>query len=189
MIKQTISEATRDIAEATHCQAGATVAVSGAFAAALAQATANVTLMLGAAPEAEAASHQMQTTMTAARARLLEIADEDAHAIGEFVRLREEGQPLQGYKLLCDGPQEIARLAIEAARVMQSYRPHVCERTRDDLEFALTLIISTAQTAMQLLDSNLRIWPLPELIAQYDGAITLLIADLARLTPLQRIRQ
>ncbi|NJM39739.1 MAG: hypothetical protein HC853_02685 [Anaerolineae bacterium] len=49
MREQTVSEAIHEIAEANHCQAGATIALSGALAAALAQATANVTLMLGKA--------------------------------------------------------------------------------------------------------------------------------------------
>lgn len=189
MIKKTVSQAIGDIAEANHCQAGAVVAVSGALAAALAKATANVTLMLGAAGDAEKASRSLQTTMVATHSRFLAIADEDAHAIGEFVRLRETGQPLQGYTLLCDGPQEMARLAIHAAQAMRAYRPFVCERTQDDLEFSLMLMAGAARAAMQLLDSNLRIWPLPELIAQYDDAVQQMATDIALLTPRTRIRE
>jgi hypothetical protein len=188
MTELTILQAVRDVAEANHCQAGAAIAASAAMAAALAQATANVTLMLGATGDTETTSRQVQTTMTATRARLLAIADEDAKAIGEMVRLREAGQPLQGYQVLCDGPQEMAQLGIAAAQAMQAFRPFVCERTRDDLEFALTLMHGAALAAMQLLDSNLRIWPLPELIATYDPAVRQLSADLALLMPMKRIR-
>ncbi|NJM39738.1 MAG: hypothetical protein HC853_02680 [Anaerolineae bacterium] len=130
----------------------------------------------------------MQAKMTASRTRFLAIADEDAKAIGEFVRLREAGQPLQGYQLLCDGPQEMAHIGIAAAQAMQAFRPFVCERTRDDLEFALTLMHGAALAAMQLLDSNLRIWPLPELLAKYDPAVQQLSAELALLKPAKRIR-
>jgi hypothetical protein len=188
MNEQTVSETIRAIAEANHCQAGAAIAISGALAAALAQATANVTLMLDASDEAKVASQAIQTTMTELRTRFLAIADEDAKAIGEMVRLREAGQPLQGYQVLCDGPQEMARMGIAAGQAMQAFRPFVCERTRDDLEFALTLMHGAARAAMKLLDSNLRIWPLPELIAKYDPAVRQLSADLALLMPVKRIR-
>ena len=188
MIQQTISEAINNMAEATHCEAGAAIALSGALAAALAKATANVTLMLDATSESAAASRAMQTQMAATHTRFQAIAEKDAQAIGEFVKLRESGQPLQGYQLLCDGPQEMARLAINAALAMQTYRPVVCERTCNDLEFALTLMTSAAQAAMQLLDSNLRIWPLPKLLAQYDVVVQQVSADIAQLAPRKRIR-
>ncbi len=188
---QSINNSIAQIATATHCQAGATVAYSGAFAVALAQATANGCLAEGGdqiASDAAEAMREMQRVMTSVRERYLALAVEDAEAIGKFVQLRESGQVLEGYGVLCDGPQEMAELALQAAQQMQAYRPFVCERTHDDLEFALTLITSIARAATQLLDSNLRIWPLPELHAKYDPAIKQLYAQIGLLQPVKKIR-
>ena len=41
---------------------------------------------------------------------------------------------------------------------------------------------------MQLLDSNLRIWPLPELLAQYEPHVAQFVNRLATLQPAERIR-
>jgi hypothetical protein len=82
----------------------------------------------------------------------------------------------------------MAAAAIAAAMAMQDYRSHVGERSRDDLEFALTLMAGAARSALLLLDSNLRIWPLPELLAAYEPAVAHLVAGLATLQPVGRIR-
>ena len=183
-----MNELINQIAQANHCEAGATVALSGALAVALAQATANGCLTDGAAGEAAEAARSMQREMTAIRTRLQTLAVEDAAAITQFVKLRESGQVLAGYGVLCDGPQEMAQLAIQAAQHIQVYRAFVCERTHDDLEFALTLTVGVARTATQLLDSNMRIWPLPELLAKYDLAILALYGQIEALQPVERIR-
>ena len=185
--QQKTGEMLDGIALATHCQAGATAALSGALAASLGQATANGSLaecVTGAPAEA---ARRLQATLTPIRTRLQELADSDATAIGEFVRLREAGQPLAGYTALCDGPQEMAELSLQAAQALQEYRHHVSERTHDDLEFSITLAAAAARAAMQLLDSNMRIWPLPELRAKYDTVIDSLAARIGALTPAGRI--
>ena len=188
-VKDQLTHETLDaIALANHCQAGAVIAVSGALAAALGQATANGTLAEGTTGVAASAAHHVQEQLTLIRARLQSLADQDAIAIGEFVRLRENGQVLQGYELLCDGPREMAELAIQAALVLQDFRRSVCERTHDDLEFAITLMTGVARGAMQLLDSNLRIWPLPELLAKYDHKVDKLAEQVDALQPVKRIR-
>jgi hypothetical protein len=184
--KQPVHAAFDAVASANHCQAGAVIALSGAATAALAQATANTTLADGAPSSQEA--REMQRAMAQARARLLAIADEDARAIGTFVALREAGQALQGYELLCEGPREIAQIAIAAGHAMSGFRAHVGERGKDDLEFALTLMVGAARAAAQLLDSNLRIWPLPELVARFDAEVTRLLHEVDALTPRARIR-
>jgi hypothetical protein len=45
-----------------------------------------------------------------------------------------------------------------------------------------------ARGAMQLLASNLRIWPLPGLLARYDPAVIALAAQVDALRPVERIR-
>jgi len=188
LTQHTIGDALDHIAQATHCQAGAVIALSGALAAALAQATANVSLEEGGSDEARRAAEHVQHTMAQAQARFQALADQDAQAITEFVALRRRGEALRGYELLCDGPREMADLAITAAHAMQGYCAHVCERTKDDLEFALVLMGSAARAAMLLLDSNLRIWPLPALIAQYHPHAVRLASAIDLLRPASRIR-
>jgi formiminotetrahydrofolate cyclodeaminase len=185
---QQTQEMIDSIATAEHCQAGAVIALSAALAAALAQATANGTLAQGANAEAEVAAQQMQRQLSELRTKFLALANQDATAIGEFVRLRERGQALQGYELLCDGPRDMADLALLSAGLMQNFRPFVCEQTHDDLEFAITLMCGVAQSAMLLLDSNLRIWPFAELHAKYNLKITELAAQIEALAPARRIR-
>ena len=176
------------IGDGDHCQAGGTIGLSAALAAALAQATANSTLANAPAPAQVAPARAMQAAMAAARAEFTRLADQDANAILEFVALEEQGAALTGYALLCDGPRDLAAAAIAAAQAMQDYRAHVGERSRDDLEFALTLMAGAARSALLLLASNLRIWPLPELLAAYEPAVANLMAGLATLQPLARIR-
>ena len=176
------------IGDHDHCQAGGAIGLSGALAAALAQATANATRSLQPSPEQDAAAYVMQETMMQVRSEFLRLADRDADAILELVAAEERGEPLAGYVLLCDGPQAMADLAIEAAQAMQTFRTHVCERSHDDLEFALTLMAGVARAAMQLLDSNLRIWPQPELLATYDPQIDRLLQQIESLQPMARIR-
>ena len=113
---------------------------------------------------------------------------DSANAILEFVALEEQGAALAGYALLCDGPRDMAAAAIAATQAMQDYRVQVGECSRDDLEFALTLMAGAAHSALLLLDSNLHIWPLPELLAAYEPAVANLVAGLATLQPLARIR-
>jgi len=184
----TVQEAVARIGDDDHCQAGGATGLSGALAAALAQATANSTLAEDPAPAQLAAARAMQAAMAAARADCLRLADQDANAILEFVALEARGEALTGYALLCDGPRDMAATAIAAAQAMQDFRAHVGPRSRDDLEFAITLMAGAARSALLLLDSNLRIWPLPELLAEYEPALADLRASLAMLQPVARIR-
>jgi hypothetical protein len=188
LTQRAVGAATEHIASTPYCQAGATIALSGALAAALGQATANGSLDEDATGESARAARELQDALAAARARFLALADQDGSAIGEFYRLKKGGQELQGYALLCDGPQEMGELALDAARRLRDYRRFVCERARDDLEFSLTLMAGVARSAMQLLDSNLRIWPLPELLARYDPVVIALAAQVDALRPVERIR-
>ena len=186
----TVHAAVARIGDDDHCQAGGAIGLSAALAAALAQATANSTLATEPAltgPQTDAA-HAMQRAMAAARIEFLRLADQDADAILAFVALEARGAALAGYALLCDGPCDVATSAIAAAQAMQSFRAYVGERARDDLEFAITLMAGAAHAALQLLDSNLRIWPLPDLLARYEPAVARLVDGLATLQPLARLR-
>ncbi|HEY3289428.1 MAG TPA: cyclodeaminase/cyclohydrolase family protein [Anaerolineae bacterium] len=185
---QITSEMLDGIALATHCQAGATVGLSAALAASLGQATANGSLDAGVSGAQAEAAKRLQTQLTPIRARLQQLANSDAVAIGEFASLHDQGHAMDAYAALCDGPLEIAELAAQAAEYLQAYRPYVSERTHDDLEFSITLSATASRGAAQLLDSNLRIWPFPELLAKYNDTIDRLFARIDALTPVKRIR-
>lgn len=184
----TVQAAVARIGDHDHCQAGGTIGISGALAAALAQATANATRTTPTNVMQEAAARSVQDRMERTRAGFLRLADQDANAILEFVAMEERGEALAGYALLCRSPQQMADLAVEAAQAMQAFRAYVCERSRDDLEFALTLMAGVARAALQLLDSNLRIWPLPELLAEFEPQVSRLLGEIDALQPVSRIR-
>ncbi len=184
----TVQAAVARIGGHDHCLAGGVIGMSGALAAALAQATANSTRAAQPDVVQEAAALAVQDVMERIRAGFLQTADQDANAILEFVAMEERGEALAGYALLCRGPQQMADLAIEAAQAIQAFRPSVCERSRDDLEFALTLMAGVARAALQLLDSNLRIWPLPELLAEFEPQVNRFLGEIDALQPVARIR-
>jgi hypothetical protein len=184
-----VLDAVARIGDHDHCQAGGVIGLNGALAAALGQATANATRSVQPSTEDDAAARIMQEAMRHIRAEFLRLADQDANAILEFVALEEQGEPLVGYVLLCTGPRKMADLALAASQAMETFRAHVCERSRDDLEFALTLMAGVAHAATQLLDSNLRIWPLPELLSEFDPHVSRLLREIETLTPVVRIRR
>lgn len=120
---------------------------------------------------------------------LLEWCDQDGSAIAQYVTLREAGEGLSGERLLCESPTEIGRLCVEAAKILENFRSMVFERVHDDLEMAITLLAGTAQAAMLLLDSNLRIWPYPALLKEFEPLRAELAQQIKQLTPVSRIRK
>jgi 2',3'-cyclic-nucleotide 2'-phosphodiesterase (5'-nucleotidase family) len=120
--------------------------------------------------------------------QLLDICEKDATAIGTLVSLRNAGEEMQGQRLLCEYPTRISQLSIVAAQTLQDFRSLVNERVKDDLEMSINLLTGTAQSAMLLLDSNLRIWTDPELANQFEPILEGLVNDIAALTPVKRIR-
>jgi hypothetical protein len=75
-----------------------------------------------------------------------------------------------------------------AAQTLQDFRSLVNERVKDDLEMSINLLTGTAQSAMLLLDSNLRIWTDPQLTNQFEPILEGLINDIEHLSPVKRIR-
>ena len=171
-----------------HAMAGAVIAVSAAQAVALGEACVRISLehqpdTLNEAEVLERAAH-----LADLKEQLAGWADRDATAIAEFVALREAGQELQGQQLLCDSPTTVSRLCLEAASYLQNFRPLAFERVQDDLEMSISLLAGTAQAAMLLLDSNLRIWPEAALLKKYEPIRLELEQQIKRLTPAARIR-
>jgi hypothetical protein len=53
---------------------------------------------------------------------------------------------------------------------------------------AITLLAGAARAASLLLDSNLRLWPEPMLLAEFEPALAGLRAQAAALRPVERVR-
>ncbi len=186
MTQQTIRQFTGHVSRQLHAMAGATIAAAAAEGAALGRACMHISAEnSGGAFDAASDIAQMDRI----QADLLGWCDRDATAITEFVALREAGDELAGQQFLCHSPAEISRLALEAARQVQAFRPLVNPQVRDDLEMALTLLAGAAQAAMLLLDSNLRHWPEPALLEQFEPALEHLLREIRALKPVARIRQ
>jgi len=172
-----------EVSEQQHAMAGAVIALSAAQAAALGRACMHITLT----GQNQTGSDPL-TRLGSIRDQLRDWCDRDAVAIAEFVALRQAGDELRGQQLLCDAPAQVCRLSIEAAVILQGFRPHVSERVHDDLEMSIRLLTGTAQAALLLLDSNLRIWPEPNLLAQFEPELQNLEQRLSQLTPVNRLR-
>jgi formiminotetrahydrofolate cyclodeaminase len=176
------------VSDQHHAMAGAVIAASAAQATGLGEACMQISL-----------DHQVDTLdwqdvtsrieqMVHIKNTLLEWCDQDAHAIAEYSALRVGGQELQGQRLLCESPAEISRLCIEAATALEKFRPLVVEQVQDDLEMAVSMLAGTAHTALLLLDSNLRAWPEPDLLAEFEPILAELEQQIGELSPVRRIR-
>jgi hypothetical protein len=120
---------------------------------------------------------------------LLEWCDLDAKTMAERADPAALIDELRQHRLLCESPAEIARLAVEAAALLQDFRPLVFARVQDDLEMALALLAGVGRAAFMLLDSNLRIWSDdPALLQEFEPVLAELEPQLDQLKPLKRIR-
>ena len=166
-----VRQASAHIAGQRHAMAGATIAASGALACGLAEACVRINVLHLADAVHQAAAERAAARLADIREQLLGLADEDGAAIATFAALREAGQGLQGQDRLCQMPVEMGHLAAEAASLLQGFRS-IVRVVRDDLEMAITLLYGAARAATLLLDANLRIWPVPTLLARYGPELT-----------------
>ena len=183
----TLHHLTEHIAGQSHAMAGASMAAAGALACSLGEACVGISALHQESADEQARSRGAVARLTAIRCQLLALADEDGAAITAFAQLREAGQELKGQNRLCEMPVEMGQLASEAARLLQEFRPLV-RNVQDDLEMAITLLRGVAQAATLLLDSNLRLWPEPNLLEAHEPALAQLRDEVARIEPKARIR-
>lgn len=186
--ENTVRQFTDEVANQHHAMAGAVIAASAAQAVALGTACLRITLEQRTKTLNADVIGALVKQLADIKATLLNWCNRDATAIAEFVALRDAGDELSGQQLLCDAPAEVSRLSITAANILQNFRPLVSERVQDDLEMSITLLAGTAQAAMLLLDSNLRIWPEKALLDQYEPIQIDLEQRIRQLTPTARIR-
>lgn len=189
LTEKSVRQFIEEVSDQRHAMAGAVIAVSAAHATALGEACMQISL-----------DHQVDKLdwqditsrieqMVHLKNTLIAWCDQDATAIAEHVALREAGHILQGQRLLCESPAEISRLCLDAAAVLQNFRPVVIEQVQDDLEMAISLLAGSARAALLLLDSNLRIWPEPNLLAEFEPILAELEQNINQLSPVQRIRK
>jgi hypothetical protein len=167
--------------------AGATIAASAAAACGLGEACLRINAPLVATASSRALAERLAAQLSGIRGRLLALTDADGAAITAFATLRAAGKTLEGQERLCQMPAEMARLSIEAACLLQEFRPFI-DLARDDLEMAITLLAGTQRAAALLLDSNLRLWPDPLLLAQFEPELAALRREAGRVQPVERIR-
>ena len=178
---QSARDITNHVSGQGHAMAGAVIALSAAQAVSLGLACLKIRQADGPGEDAP--------RMAAMLAALLDWADRDADAIAVLATEREAGRELVGQQLLCYAPAQVARLAVEAARILERFRPSVNELVADDMEMSIRLLIGAAQAALLLLDSNLRIWPEPDLLAEFEPLLDKIEADVRTLSPVDRIRE
>lgn len=172
-----------------HAMAGAVIAAAAAQAVALGEACMQISLdnQVDRLDWHDVTARIEQ--MTHIKHSLIEWCDLDGSAISQYVALREGGEVLTGERLLCESPAEVGRLCVEAAKNLEDFRLLVFERVQDDLEMAINLLAGTAQSAMLLLDSNLRIWPHSSLLKEFEPLRAELEQQIKQLTPAARIRK
>ncbi len=117
----------------------------------------------------------------------IEWCDRDANLMADYMTLKETGAEISGLRIFCEGPVEISRLCLEAADLLQAFRPLVFTQVQDDLEMALNLFAGTAKTALLLLESRLRQWPLPELQQEFGPIQARLTQQIGQLSPVNQI--
>jgi formiminotetrahydrofolate cyclodeaminase len=180
----TIAQFVAEVSQQQHAMAGAVIAASAAQAAALGQACVQISQV-----EQDLSVQIQVERLTAIKSELLNWCDRDASAIAEYVALRDVGETLAGQRLLCSAPATASRLSIEAAQILQDFRPLVSERVHDDLEMSIGLLAGAAQAALLLLDSNLRIWEVERpLLDEFEPILADLLVGIDELTPVKRIR-
>jgi hypothetical protein len=176
----TVAEFTAHVSGQKHAMAGAVIAASAAEAVALGQVC--VSISQDAVPTRNAPVEALDQI----RLQMLTFTDRDANAIAELVAMRAAGQELQGRQLLCQLPADLCRACIQAAEILQDFRPQTDERVRDDLEMSIRLLSGAAGAAMLLLDSNLRHWP--DLAPTFEPILSDLLTGLETIQPVKRIR-
>jgi 2',3'-cyclic-nucleotide 2'-phosphodiesterase (5'-nucleotidase family)/formiminotetrahydrofolate cyclodeaminase len=181
-----VKEFSKEISYQNHAMAGATIANAAVAAVSLGFACIRNTQRFIA--ENDSTHQHLLDQLASIQEQLLDVCDKDATAIATLVSLRNAGDEMQGQRLLCEYPSRISQLSIQAAQTFQDFRGCVHERVRDDLEMSINLLAGTAQSAMLLLDSNLRIWQDESLADQFEPVLEAIIDDIALLKPVKRIR-
>ncbi|RUA17586.1 MAG: hypothetical protein DSY55_01960 [Clostridia bacterium] len=187
MTETSVRQLSTHISNQNHAMAGATIGASAALACSLGQVCVRLNIKHQEDTKEQVTMEEAASRLDAIRQQLLRLADEDGAAIAAFAALRDAGRELSGQEMLCQLPADITHFAIEAADILQQARPRIHQQ-QDDLEMAIRLLNGAARAAILLLDSNLRIWPEPELLATFEPVLAELLNEMQILDPVERIR-
>ena len=169
------------MAGATHCGLGCTgVQLRG-------EACLRINIRILTNPPDCALAERLAGQLAGIRSRLLALTDEDGadnHHLRRLARCRHNagGSGSLMPDARRDGP-DVHR----AASLLQEFRPLI-DLARDDLEMAIALLAGTQRAAALLLDSNLRLWPEPDLQAKFEPELAALREEAGRVRPVGRIR-
>ena len=103
--------------------------------------------------------------------------------------MQETGVESINQQELCDYSAEIGRFSVEAATMLQEFRPLVFEPLSSDLEMAINLLAGVAQAAVLLLDSNLYRWSDEALLQEYEPLRAEIQAQVNQLILVDQIRK
>lgn len=189
MTEKTIRQFIEYVSDQHYAMSGAVIAASAAQAAALGEACMQISLD----NQVDKLDWQDVTArieqMVHIKNTLTEWCDLDADAIAKYNALGVVNDEIRGQQqLLFESSTEVSRLSIEAALLLQDFRPLVFVGEQDDLELAINLLAGTARTAMLLLNSNLRIWPDPALLKEYEPILSEFEERLEQLVPVSPIQ-
>jgi hypothetical protein len=102
---------------------------------------------------------------------LLEWSNQDSKAITERIALRQPKSDTGSQRFWFESAAEVGRLSIDAAQLLQDFRPLVFADVQDDLIITINLLVGTAESAVLLLTSNLNIWPETTLRDEYEEVL------------------
>ena len=177
-----LRELSAHIAGQSHAMAGATIAASGALACGLGKACVRISRPRLEAVEEQAAAQRIAVRLFEICGQLEALVDENGAAITGFETLRDAGAVRQAQDRLCRMPLEMGSLAAEAAALLpgvQAAGPRCPGRPGNGNHAAGR----RPRAASLLLDSNLRLWPEPMLLAEFEPALAGLRQQAARLRP------
>jgi hypothetical protein len=186
--EKTFRQIIDEISDQHHPMTGTVIAAQAAQAAALAEACMQISLD----NQVDKLNWQDVTTrigqMAHVKDTLLEWCNQHTSQMADYMARSKHNAELSSRQMLCDHSAEIGSLSLQAATLLQAFRPLVFEQVSDDLEMALNLLTSTAKTATLLLESNIRRWP-DQALKEYEPIRTNLEEGIHQLTPLNRIKK
>ena len=187
--EQSIRQFVSDVSDQHHPMTGAVIAVAAAQAAALGEACMQISLD----NQVDKLNWQDVTRrierIAGVEEKLLEWGELEARATTSLTALWKGEEGTKNQQFWCESAAEISRLAINAAILLQDFRPLAFKTVRDDLEIALAFLVSMARTALLLLDSNLQIWHNSMLHQEFEPIQVELESQINLITPVTRFSQ
>lgn len=170
--ERAVRQLIKDVSDQYYPMPGTVLAISAAQAAALGEACMQISLD----NQVDRLDWQDTTArieqMVRIKTTLLEWADHDARLLAQYHTVPQNGHRPNSRTILGESPTEIARLSLMGVEVLENFRPLAFKSVQESLAVAIQLLLSTAQTAISLLDDYLHHRAEPELLAEYNAVLT-----------------